>query len=88
MRAGKSARYVSSRCSASTKLWFGKYRNVQITQVPVNYLRWLVDSHRNGKSWRIDGLVLYLKSYLTKELSGSGDLVCPVHKNTPTYAPE
>ena len=77
IRTARSATRICARCSGSTKLWFGKYRDTQITQVPLDYLRWLVSRHRPGMSWRIDGLVLYLKSYLAKELSGSGDSVSP-----------
>jgi uncharacterized protein (DUF3820 family) len=45
-------------------LWFGRYKDAEIREIPEDYLKWLVGNHQQGLSWRVDGLVLYLKRYL------------------------
>jgi len=55
---------VSLCFSTSSKLWFGKYRDLKIGDVPREYLHWVVDSHVPNLYWRMDGLVLFLKRFL------------------------
>ena len=62
----KNPKRIASRHSPETKLWFGKYKDTQIADVPKSYLQWLVSVHKPGISRNLDGLVFYLSQYLGK----------------------
>ena len=63
-----SPQRLASRFSQNSYLWFGKYANQQIKAVPASYLQFLIANHTPGLSWRTDGLVLFLKSYIADKV--------------------
>lgn len=65
-RAVRDPNKIASRWSSNSCLWFGVHKNMPIKDVPLNYLKWLVDSHVPGRFWRMDGLVAFLKMYIAQ----------------------
>jgi hypothetical protein len=66
-KAYKAARQhakTGDHWSPRSKLWFGKHKDKEISEVPQDYLIWIVNSQQRGRWWRMDGLVVFLKEYL------------------------
>jgi len=63
---------IATRYSPSSKLWFGRHKNTEISKIPQDYLAWLIRTTEPGKFWRMDGLVLFLRKYLAETHSAAG----------------
>lgn len=58
----------------NSKLWFGKYANQPICEIPGDYLGRLVNqTNKNpgSKSWRFERLAQFLRTYLDKSSESS-----------------
>jgi len=62
-RLEQDPEYTSHRWSQNSRLWFGKYQNVPIKEIPQNYLTGLIDDITPGEDWRKDALRLFLQRY-------------------------
>ena len=53
----------TNACNPNTKLWFGKYKDQAIKDIPRSYLSWL--AQQSSQSWRIELVQTYLLNYLS-----------------------
>jgi hypothetical protein len=55
---------IASRMNGSTPLWFGKWKNTPLRDVPTHYLRWLAANCTDTKSRPIQGLLLWIREHI------------------------
>lgn len=60
----RNPKHVAARWSPGGKLWFGRHKDKEIREVPLDYLRWLVNASSPTDNWRMRGLCEFLKTYL------------------------
>ena len=57
------SKQLTNACNPNTKLWFGKYKDQAIKDIPRSYLSWL--AQQSSQSWRIELVQTYLLNYLS-----------------------
>jgi uncharacterized protein (DUF3820 family) len=62
-RESRKPEVIAARFSRHSVLWFGRHKDKAIRDVPRAYLAWLAGQPK-GRSWRLEGLKLFLRRHL------------------------